>query len=42
MGICSAMPSAGLLWSITREEFVGRLGRVEPDGGTGRNVFTPA
>ena len=36
------MPAdAGLLWSMTREEFVGRRGRVEPDPATGRNVFTP-
>ena len=30
-----------LLWSMTREEFVGRRGRVEPDPATGRNMFTP-
>ena len=32
---------AGLLWSMTREEFVGRLGTVAPDAETGRNVFAP-
>jgi hypothetical protein len=32
---------AALLWSMTREEFVGRRGTVEPDAATGRNVFTP-
>ena len=32
-----------LLWSMTKEEFVGRPGRVEAteDGGVARNVFTP-
>jgi acetyl-CoA C-acetyltransferase len=30
------------LWSMTREEFVGRRGRVSRDDGTGRNVFVPA
>ncbi|HET8944487.1 MAG TPA: acetyl-CoA acetyltransferase [Dehalococcoidia bacterium] len=34
-------PDASLLWGMTREEFVGRPGRVEPDAETGRNVFTP-
>jgi acetyl-CoA C-acetyltransferase len=29
------------LWAMTREEFVGRRGTVEPDPATGRNVFTP-
>lgn len=32
-----------LLWSMTRDEFVGRPGRIEAteDGGVTRNVFTP-
>jgi acetyl-CoA C-acetyltransferase len=32
-----------LLWSMTKEEFVGRPGRVEAtnDGGVARNIFTP-
>lgn len=31
-----------LLWSMTREEFVGHAGRVAADVETRRNVFTPA
>ncbi len=31
-----------LLWSMTREEFVGRRGRVSHDLSTRRNVFRPA
>ena len=31
-----------LLWSMTREEFVGRRGRVSHDPATRRNVFRPA
>jgi len=30
-----------LLWAMTRAEFVGRRGHVEPDPATGRNVITP-
>ncbi|MCH8813962.1 MAG: acetyl-CoA acetyltransferase [Chloroflexi bacterium] len=33
---------ADLLWQMTREEFVGRPGRVTHDASTQRNVFTPA
>jgi hypothetical protein len=33
---------ADLLWQMTREEFVGRVGRVTRDGSTQRNVFDPA
>jgi acetyl-CoA C-acetyltransferase len=32
-------PERELLWSMTREEFVGRRGTVRPDAVTGRNVF---
>jgi acetyl-CoA C-acetyltransferase len=32
-------PDRELLWSMTREEFVGRRGRVSHDAGSGRNVF---
>ncbi|MEK7247364.1 MAG: acetyl-CoA acetyltransferase, partial [Chloroflexota bacterium] len=32
-----------LLWSMTKEEFVGRPGRVEAktEGGVARNIFSP-
>jgi acetyl-CoA C-acetyltransferase len=30
-----------LLWSMTRQEFVGRPGRVETDSGTKQALFTP-
>lgn len=32
---------ASLLWQMTREEFVSRLGRVAHDPATGRNTFSP-
>ncbi len=35
-------PDQELLWSMTREEFVGRRGRVSHDPATRRNVFRPA
>jgi len=35
-------PDRDSLWSMTREEFVGRRGRVRHDAGTGRNVFVSA
>jgi acetyl-CoA C-acetyltransferase len=31
-----------LMWSMTREEFVGQKGSVSHDSATGRNVFEPA
>jgi acetyl-CoA C-acetyltransferase len=34
-------PDAGLLWAMTKEEFVGRAGRVEVDATTQRNIFRP-
>ena len=33
-------PNAELLWAMTREEFIGRRGRVHHDAGTGKNVFS--
>jgi len=30
-----------LLWSLTRQEFVGACGRVSHDAQSGRNVFRP-
>ncbi len=40
--IANTPANAELLWSMTRDEFVGRRGRVSPDPETGRNVFAPA
>jgi acetyl-CoA C-acetyltransferase len=35
-------PDRSLLWSMTREEFVGHGGSVSPDAATQRNIFTPS
>jgi acetyl-CoA C-acetyltransferase len=40
--VANTPADAGLLWSMTREEFVGRAGRVDHDAASQRNVFTPA
>lgn len=37
--IANTEPDRELLWAMTREEFVGRRGRVSHDAGSGRNVF---
>ena len=34
-------PDRDLMFAMTREEFVGRAGRVSVDGATGRNLFAP-
>ncbi len=34
-------PDRELLWAMTREEFVGRRGRVAHDAATGKNIFSP-
>lgn len=40
--IANTPADPALMWSMTREEFVGRKGRVTHDPATGRNVFDPA
>jgi hypothetical protein len=37
--IANTPPDAGLMWAMTREEFIGRRGRVSLDSGTQRNLF---
>jgi acetyl-CoA C-acetyltransferase len=40
--IANTPPDPGLLWSMTREEFIGRKGRVSHDAATQKNLFEPA
>ena len=40
--IANTPPDPALLWSMTREEFVGRKGRVSHDAATQKNTFEPA
>ncbi len=39
--IANTPPEPDLMWSMTREEFVGKKGSVAHDPATGRNVFQP-